>query len=168
MLSSVLNSHHSKKGKNVLLLSTMHSVSERCEARGKPEIVLTYNKSKGGVNTMDQMAYAFTERTKRWLLVALFNITDLSTNDTRVIRQASCLMIITSSFHHCVYKRTGTPAGVKESIWPNHQPPHQTEHRPFSEVSPLHTSPDSLFTNKHTHTHTHTLRTKGRSPNRCC
>ncbi|GFN94395.1 PiggyBac transposable element-derived protein 4 [Plakobranchus ocellatus] len=77
-------SFKSKKGKNVFLLSTVHSVSRRCETSGKPEIVLTYNKSKGGVDTMDQMAYAFTEKTKRWLLVVLFNIIDLS----RVIRQA--------------------------------------------------------------------------------
>ncbi|GFO08731.1 hypothetical protein PoB_003523600 [Plakobranchus ocellatus] len=53
--------------------------------------------------------------------------------------------MITSSFHHCVYKRTGTPAGVKESILPDTQPSHQIEHRHFSEVSPPHTSPDSLF-----------------------
>ncbi|GFN89792.1 hypothetical protein PoB_001629800 [Plakobranchus ocellatus] len=37
----------------------MHSIPERCEASGKPQIILTYNKSKGGVDTMDQMAYAF-------------------------------------------------------------------------------------------------------------
>ncbi|GFO03347.1 PiggyBac transposable element-derived protein 4 [Plakobranchus ocellatus] len=122
----------------------MHSVPERCETSEKPEIVLTYNKSKEGVDTMDQIAKAFTEKTKRRLLVVLFNITDLSTNATRVIRQASCPMMITSSFHHCVYERTGTPAGVKEIIWPNPQPPHQIAHRHFSEVSPSHTSPLSL------------------------
>ncbi|GFO41222.1 hypothetical protein PoB_006772700 [Plakobranchus ocellatus] len=124
----------------------MHSVPERCETSGKPEIVLTYNcnKSKGSVDTMDQVVYAFTEKTKRWLLVVLFNISDLSTrpNATKVIRQASCLMMITSSFY--LYKRTGTPAGVKENIWPNPQTPHQTEHLHFSEASPPHTSPDSF------------------------
>ncbi|GFN78167.1 PiggyBac transposable element-derived protein 4 [Plakobranchus ocellatus] len=66
----------------------MHSVPERCETSGKPEIVLTYNKSKGGVDTMDQMAYAFTEKTKRWLLAVLFNIVNLRANATRVKRQA--------------------------------------------------------------------------------
>ncbi|GFO36432.1 PiggyBac transposable element-derived protein 4 [Plakobranchus ocellatus] len=80
-----LVSCQSKKGKNVFLLSTMHSVPQRCETSGKPEVVLTHNKSKGSVDTMDQMAYAFTEKTKRWLLVVLFNIIDLSTNATRVI-----------------------------------------------------------------------------------
>ncbi|GFO38989.1 PiggyBac transposable element-derived protein 4 [Plakobranchus ocellatus] len=83
-----LVSCRSKKGKNVFLLSTKHSVPERCKTSGKPEIVLTYNKSKGGVDTMDQMAYVFTLKTKRWLLGVLFNIIDLSTNATRVIRQA--------------------------------------------------------------------------------
>ncbi|GFO34457.1 PiggyBac transposable element-derived protein 4 [Plakobranchus ocellatus] len=78
----------SKKGKNVFLLSTMYSVPGRCEANVKPENVLNYNKSKGGVDTMDQIAYAFFEEPKRWLLVVLFNIFDLSTNATRVTRQA--------------------------------------------------------------------------------
>ncbi|GFN98492.1 hypothetical protein PoB_002499800 [Plakobranchus ocellatus] len=101
---------------------------------------------------MDQMAYAFTEKRKRWLLVVLFNIMNLNTNAIRVIRQARlqnarCLMMITSSFHHCGYKLAGTPAGVKESILPNPQPSHQTEHLHFSEVFPphTHTSPDSLY-----------------------
>ncbi|GFO05431.1 PiggyBac transposable element-derived protein 4 [Plakobranchus ocellatus] len=66
----------------------MHSIPGRCETSGEPEIVLTKNKSKGGVDTMDQMAYASTEKTKTWLLVVLFNIIDLSTYATRVIRQA--------------------------------------------------------------------------------
>ncbi|GFO37300.1 PiggyBac transposable element-derived protein 4 [Plakobranchus ocellatus] len=77
--------------KTLFLLSTVHSIPERCETSGKPEIVLIYNKSKGGKDTMDQMAYAFTEKTKRWQLVVLFNIIDLSTNATRVIRQARLL-----------------------------------------------------------------------------
>ncbi|GFN78608.1 PiggyBac transposable element-derived protein 4 [Plakobranchus ocellatus] len=78
----------SKKQKNVFLLSTIHSVPERCETSGKPEIVLTHNMSKGGVDTMGQMAYDFTEKTKRWLLAVMFNIIDLSTYASRVIRQA--------------------------------------------------------------------------------
>ncbi|GFN80099.1 PiggyBac transposable element-derived protein 4 [Plakobranchus ocellatus] len=82
------NQFESKKVKNAFLLSTMHSVPERCETSGKSDIVLTYYKSEGGVDTMDQMDYAFTEKTKRWLLVVLFNIIDFSTNGTRVIRQA--------------------------------------------------------------------------------
>ncbi|GFO36634.1 PiggyBac transposable element-derived protein 4 [Plakobranchus ocellatus] len=78
----------SKLGKNVFLLSTIHSVPGRCETIGKPEIGLTYNNSNGGEDTMDQVAYAFTEKTRRWLLVVLFNIIDLNTNAIRVIRQA--------------------------------------------------------------------------------
>ncbi|GFO45526.1 hypothetical protein PoB_007203100 [Plakobranchus ocellatus] len=37
---------------------------------------------------MNQTAYVFTEKTKRWLLVVLFNVIDLNTNATRGIRQA--------------------------------------------------------------------------------
>ncbi|GFO13236.1 PiggyBac transposable element-derived protein 4 [Plakobranchus ocellatus] len=80
----------------------MHSVPERCETSAKSEIVLAYNKSKRGVNTMDQMVNAFTEKTKRWLLVVLFNIIDLSTNATRVIREASCSNLITATEVHII------------------------------------------------------------------
>lgn len=87
---SALVSYQSKKDKNVLMLSTMHSAPERCETSGKPEIVLTYNKTKGGVDALDQMAHAFTvkRKTKRWPLVIFFNIIDLSTIAARVIWQA--------------------------------------------------------------------------------
>lgn len=87
---TTLVSYQSKRAKNVLLLSTMHSAPERCEASGKPEIVLAYNKTKGGVDALDQMAHAFTvkRKTKRWPLVIFFNMVDLSTIAARVIWQA--------------------------------------------------------------------------------
>ena len=87
---STLVSYQSKRQKNVILLSTMHNDPETADSEmKKPEIVLKYNETKGGVDTMDFMAHSFTtkRKTKRWPLVQFFNILDLSTICARVIYQ---------------------------------------------------------------------------------
>ena len=88
---TTLVSYQSKKQKNVLLLSTMHNQPDidSMSALKKPEIVLYYNKTKGGVDAMDQMAKAFTvkRKTKRWPLVVYFNMIDLASIAARVVFQ---------------------------------------------------------------------------------
>ncbi|XP_059169788.1 piggyBac transposable element-derived protein 4-like [Physella acuta] len=88
---TTLVSYQSKKQKNVLLLSTMHNNPDidSTNALKKPEIVLYYNKTKGGVDAMDQMAKAFTvkRKTKRWPLVVFFNMIDLASIAARVVFQ---------------------------------------------------------------------------------
>ncbi|GFO15538.1 PiggyBac transposable element-derived protein 4 [Plakobranchus ocellatus] len=56
----------------------------RCQPR---KIVLTYNKTKRGVDATDQMAHAFTTKTKIkwWLLVMFFNILNLASIASRVV-----------------------------------------------------------------------------------
>ena len=74
---TTLLSYQRKRQKNVLLLSTMHSKAEIvAEKNNKPKMVLAYNKTKGGVDAMDQMAHAFTtkRKTKRWPMVIFFNM----------------------------------------------------------------------------------------------
>ena len=46
----------------------------------KPDIVLNYNRTKGGVDTMDQMCLNYTSKrqTKRWPLVIFNNMLDTS------------------------------------------------------------------------------------------
>ena len=46
----------------------------------KPDIVLDYNRTKGGVDTMDQMCLNYTSKrqTKRWPLVIFNNMLDTS------------------------------------------------------------------------------------------
>jgi Transposase IS4 len=72
-----------KKGKNVLMLSSMHHSSEidQNSAKRKPEIILYYNKSKGGVDAMDQKLgnYTCRRQTKRWPVVLLYNMLDVAT-----------------------------------------------------------------------------------------
>lgn len=82
-----LVSFQGKRNKNTILLSTMHSDTAVDEESGKPEIVLTYNKTKGGVDSLDQMAHSFSvkRKTKRWPLVIVFNMIDLAGVAARVV-----------------------------------------------------------------------------------
>ena len=65
-----------KKGgwKNVLILSSMHrSVSVTNDARKKPDVIVFYDHTKGGVHVMGKMAGCFTTRFKshQWTMNAL-------------------------------------------------------------------------------------------------
>ena len=76
-----LVSYQGSKKQNVILLSTMHSNAVVGEGeQKKPEIVLDYNSTKGGVDTMDQMCLNYTAKrqTKRWPLVLFYNMLDTS------------------------------------------------------------------------------------------
>lgn len=68
----VLVSYTPKKNKNVLLLSTMHQGCSVSKTSGKPEIIETYNQTKGAVDTLDQMCsiMSSSRKTKRWPLWA--------------------------------------------------------------------------------------------------
>ncbi|KAL6455001.1 hypothetical protein MHYP_G00102710 [Metynnis hypsauchen] len=76
-------SYVQKKGKAVVLLSTMHDdkAVDNSSQKKKPEIIQYYNKTKGGVDTMDQMVSNYTcqRRTRRWPMVLWFNVLDVAT-----------------------------------------------------------------------------------------
>jgi len=58
-----------KKNKSVVLLSSMHHTSDvSTEDHRKPEIILFYNSTKGGVDTVDLMVryYSCRIKTRRW------------------------------------------------------------------------------------------------------
>lgn len=80
-----------KKGKNVVLISTMHSNSNDIDvATGdekKPEIISFYNATKEGVDTVDKMCGTYTvgRRCKRWPLVIFFRILDIAGINSQVI-----------------------------------------------------------------------------------
>jgi hypothetical protein len=70
---AMIASYCPKKGKVVTLLSTMHSqpnVDENSEQK-KPEVISSYNSTKSGVDTMDQMTrcYSVKRMTRRWPMV---------------------------------------------------------------------------------------------------
>lgn len=68
-----------RKNKSVYLLSTMHYTRATNE-NGKEEINQYYNKTKGGVDVMDQMLSKYTtkRKTNRWPLALFFNMLDVA------------------------------------------------------------------------------------------
>ena len=63
-----LVSYVPKRNKAVLLLSTLHNDDKVDEKTQKPEIITDYNKTKGGVDTVDQLCKTYTVKrsTRRW------------------------------------------------------------------------------------------------------
>lgn len=68
----MMASYKSKKNKVVYLLSSCHSIPavENNDEKHRPEVVLFYNKTKGGVDTADEMlrGYSTKAASRRWPL----------------------------------------------------------------------------------------------------
>ena len=81
-----------KKNKAVVLLSTMHhdiSIDEE-DPKKRPEIIKFYNKTKIGVDLVDQMVQTYTCRrqTRQWPLNLFFNLLDITAlNAYTIFRQ---------------------------------------------------------------------------------
>ncbi|CAM4487531.1 unnamed protein product [Leuciscus chuanchicus] len=77
-----------KKNSNVLLMSTVHSdaaLSERDDQ--KPQMILSYNSTKGGVDNLDKIVATYTcrRKTARWPMAVFYNIVDVSAYNSFVI-----------------------------------------------------------------------------------
>jgi hypothetical protein len=79
---TTLTVYQGKKNKNVLLLSTLHqNVNVDSQSKKKlPETVEFYNKTKCGVDIVDQMSRKYSVRvaSRRWPVHALYNVLDLA------------------------------------------------------------------------------------------
>ena len=77
----MLTSYKAKQNKTVFLLSSAHDRAEvDCSTeRKKPQVILSYNSEKGGVDTADQMLRCFSTKSasRRWPLSAFFNLVDI-------------------------------------------------------------------------------------------
>ncbi|XP_053946583.1 piggyBac transposable element-derived protein 4-like [Anastrepha ludens] len=85
---TTLVSYIPKKNRAVILLSTLHHDSKISNRRDKkPEIILDYNKCKGGVDTLDKAVSGYTckRMTKRWPQVVFSNIIDISAYNAFVL-----------------------------------------------------------------------------------
>ncbi|KAL4101127.1 hypothetical protein QTP88_021147 [Uroleucon formosanum] len=73
-----LTSYVTKKKKCVIILSTMHDTVDIDPDTHKPETILDYNSTKGGVDSVDQMCstYSTSRKTRRWTMTVLFRILD--------------------------------------------------------------------------------------------
>lgn len=67
-----------KRGKSVILLSTMHGDKAVNEETKKPEMIHFYNETKGGIDTFDQLnhTYSVARKTRRWPLRFFYGILD--------------------------------------------------------------------------------------------
>ncbi|RZF45385.1 hypothetical protein LSTR_LSTR002828 [Laodelphax striatellus] len=77
---TTLVSYSPKKAKAVLLISTMHHEKSIDKDTGKPEIIMYYNQTKGGVDALDEKCakYSSARRTQRWPMAIFFRMLDVS------------------------------------------------------------------------------------------
>lgn len=82
-------SYKSKENKMVTLVSSMHDAPELHPFSKKPFIIHSYNATKGGVDTLDQLCsnYSSNRKTKRWPLCFFYNILNLACVNSFVIYQ---------------------------------------------------------------------------------
>ncbi|XP_052758211.1 uncharacterized protein LOC128202326 [Galleria mellonella] len=83
----VLVSHIPKKGKNVLLISTLHNDAKIDVETGKPDIILSYNDTKGRIDVVDRLCanYNCARATRRWPMVVFYAMLNVSTINSQVI-----------------------------------------------------------------------------------
>jgi len=92
-----------KQNKGVLLLSSKHHDSQVDNKTGKPKVILDYDKTKGAVDTVDQMCRKFTVKrdflkyisalcflqvkrgTKRWPLCIFYGMIDIAAINALIV-----------------------------------------------------------------------------------
>lgn len=77
---TTLVSYIPKKGKNVLLVSTMHMGNDIDADSNKPEMIMTYNDTKGGVDVVDKLcsSYNCARGTRRWPMVPFYSMLNVA------------------------------------------------------------------------------------------
>ena len=85
-----LTSFVPKKNKAVVLLSTMHSDNDVDQESGKPVMIMDYNKTKAGVDRVDQLCHSYSvqKRTKRWPLAYFYNCLNVAGINAQVVYMA--------------------------------------------------------------------------------
>lgn len=58
----------------------MHHKKEMDSETGKPEMIIDYNKTKGGVDEVDKKCsnYSTSRRTRRWPMAIFYRLIDIS------------------------------------------------------------------------------------------
>ena len=78
-----------KKNKVVTLLSTMHHqpTIDSTDAEKKPEVIVSYNSTKAGVDTMDRMVrnYSVKKKSRRWPMIIFYNMIDISALNAYIV-----------------------------------------------------------------------------------
>ena len=71
----------------MILISSNHRSAEISDNAQKPAMIIDYNHSKSGVDTLDQVvrAYSCKRRTRRWPMCLFFNMLDIASYNSYVI-----------------------------------------------------------------------------------
>nr|XP_005172805.1 dual specificity protein phosphatase 26 isoform X1 [Danio rerio]XP_005172806.1 dual specificity protein phosphatase 26 isoform X1 [Danio rerio] len=83
-----LVSYHPRKNKNVLVMSTLHrDDAENSDEQSKPQMILDYNSTRGGVDNFDKLTSTYTcqRKTLHWPMVIFFNMLDVSAYNAFVL-----------------------------------------------------------------------------------
>ena len=87
-----LVSYKAKTSKAVLLLSSEHKTPDISDdQKKKPDVVLFYNSTKGGVDSVDERisTYSVKYRSKRWHVTVFCNILDMACYNAFVLHSAT-------------------------------------------------------------------------------
>ncbi|XP_035988167.1 uncharacterized protein LOC110367769 isoform X3 [Fundulus heteroclitus] len=88
---ATLTVYAAKRKKAVYVLSSMHSVVETEDGtKRKPNTVTQYNRTKGGVDVMEQTVREYSVRagTRRWPVAVFYNMIDMAALNAHVLYQA--------------------------------------------------------------------------------
>ncbi|XP_067014309.2 piggyBac transposable element-derived protein 3 [Anabrus simplex] len=104
-----LTSYVPKKGRVVLLVSTMHrdaAIDGESGAKKNPEMMTLYNGTKDGVDTVDKMCgtYTVSRKSSRWPLTIFFGILNIAAINAQIIYKANSLNS-EPTFHRNFLKR---------------------------------------------------------------
>ncbi|CAH1977396.1 unnamed protein product [Acanthoscelides obtectus] len=85
--NKMLVSYTPKRNNVVLLLSTLHPDSSINVDTGKPNLIHSYNETKGGTDSFDQLCHSYTtsRKTRRWPVRIFFNMLDASEINAMII-----------------------------------------------------------------------------------
>jgi hypothetical protein len=129
---ATLTVYQGKVNKNVLLMITLHSTIDIEANRKKlPETVQFYNKTKGGVDILDQMArrYSIRAAARRWFVHVFYNILDLASINAWIIyRDVTGEELIRHAFLHQLTEELRKVYKEKrESMVPKHNEEEQSQ-----------------------------------------
>ncbi|VEN58495.1 unnamed protein product [Callosobruchus maculatus] len=88
--NKTLVSYVPRKGKNVILVSSMHFDDEIDTGTGdkaKPRIITFYNETKSGVDVVDELSsnYNCARNTRRWPMVILYSLLNIAGINSHII-----------------------------------------------------------------------------------
>ncbi|XP_035231305.1 uncharacterized protein LOC118203159 [Stegodyphus dumicola] len=89
-----LLSYVPKRYRNVILISSLHddvAIDKDTKEQKKPEIITFYNRTKGGVDTVDKLcaSYNVARNTRRWPLVVFFSMLNIAAINSYIIHSTN-------------------------------------------------------------------------------